>query len=73
MEKLINKYEREQIQRVDWLDRLTFKALEKIKEQENFRNGNSYLYLVVDFGRLEHRVVFQVVTICNHTIFYWFV
>ncbi|ESR51600.1 phosphatidylinositol 3-kinase VPS34 [Citrus sinensis] len=59
LEKLINKYEREQIQRVDWLDRLTFKALEKIKEQENFRNGNSYLYLVVDFGRLEHRVVFQ--------------
>lgn len=59
LEKLINKYERGQIQRVDWLDRLTFKALEKIKEQENFRNGNSYLYLVVDFCSFEHRVVFQ--------------
>ncbi|CAH9096027.1 unnamed protein product [Cuscuta epithymum] len=34
LEKLVNKYERGQIQRVDWLDRLAFKAMEKIKEQE---------------------------------------
>lgn len=59
LEKLVNKYERGQIQCVDWLDRLTFKAMEKIKELENCKNGNSSLYLVVDFCSLEHRVVFQ--------------
>ncbi|KAI9169947.1 hypothetical protein LWI28_019983 [Acer negundo] len=59
LEKLVNKYERGQIQRVDWLDRLTFKAMERIKELESCKNGNSYLYLVVDFCGFEHRVVFQ--------------
>ncbi|KAJ6749100.1 PHOSPHATIDYLINOSITOL 3-KINASE CATALYTIC SUBUNIT TYPE 3 [Salix purpurea] len=59
LEKLVNKYERGQIQCVDWLDRLTFKAMEKIKERENSKSGNSSLYLVVDFCSLEHRVVFQ--------------
>lgn len=59
LEKLVNKYERGQIQRVDWLDRLTFKAMEKIKERESCKNGSSHLYLVVDFCSFEHRVVFQ--------------
>ncbi|KAJ4711089.1 Phosphatidylinositol 3-kinase [Melia azedarach] len=59
LEKHVNKYERGQIQRIDWLDRLTFKAMERIKEQESCRNGNSYLYLIVDFCSFEHRVVFQ--------------
>ncbi|KAJ0037432.1 hypothetical protein Pint_22949 [Pistacia integerrima] len=59
LEKLVNKYERGQIQHVDWLDRLTFKAMERIKDRESCRNGNSYLYLVVDFCSFEHRVVFQ--------------
>ena len=56
----MNKYERGQIQRVDWLDRLAFKAMEKIKERESCKNGSSHLYLVVDFCSFEHRVVFQV-------------
>lgn len=59
LEKLVNKYERGQIQRVDWLDRLAFKAMEKIKERESGRNGSS-LYVVVEFCSFEHRVVFQV-------------
>ncbi|KAM7484229.1 hypothetical protein LguiA_000238 [Lonicera macranthoides] len=59
LEKLMNKYERGQIQRVDWLDRLAFKAIEKVKERESIRNGSSHLYLVVDFCSFEHRVVFQ--------------
>ncbi|XP_050206335.1 phosphatidylinositol 3-kinase, root isoform [Mercurialis annua] len=59
LEKLVNKYERKQIPSVDWLDRLTFKALEKIKERESSRNGSSHLYLVIDFCGFEHRVVFQ--------------
>ncbi|XP_022733422.1 phosphatidylinositol 3-kinase, root isoform isoform X2 [Durio zibethinus] len=59
LEKLTNKYERGQIQPVDWLDRLTFKAMERIKEREVLKNGSSHLYLIVDFCSLEHRVVFQ--------------
>ncbi|KAG4392218.1 hypothetical protein GLYMA_04G094500v4 [Glycine max] len=59
LEKLVNKYERGQIQRVDWLDRLTFKTMERIKERESLKNGSSHLYLVVDFCSFEHRVVFQ--------------
>ncbi|KAB1207894.1 Phosphatidylinositol 3-kinase, root isoform [Morella rubra] len=59
LEKLVNKYERGQIQRVDWLDRLTFKSMDKIKERESSRNGGSHLYVVVDFCSFEHRVVFQ--------------
>ncbi|XP_044493712.1 phosphatidylinositol 3-kinase, root isoform isoform X2 [Mangifera indica] len=59
LEKLVNKYERMQIQHIDWLDRLTFKAMDGIKERESCRNGNSYLYLIIDFCSLEHRVVFQ--------------
>lgn len=56
----MNKYERGQIQRIDWLDRLAFKSIEKVKEQESTRAGNSHLYLVVDFCSFDHRVVFQV-------------
>ncbi|CAI0385996.1 unnamed protein product [Linum tenue] len=59
LEKLLNKYERGQIQRVDWLDWLTFKAMEKIKGLESSKTGSSHLYLVVDFCSFEHRVVFQ--------------
>ncbi|KAL3837733.1 hypothetical protein ACJIZ3_022324 [Penstemon smallii] len=59
LEKLVNKYERGQIQRVDWLDRLAFKSMEKIKERESIKNGSSHLYIVVDFCSFEHRVVFQ--------------
>ncbi|CAA0817183.1 Phosphatidylinositol 3-kinase VPS34 [Striga hermonthica] len=59
LEKLVNKYERGQIQRVDWLDRLAFKAMEKIKERESIKKGGSHLYAVVDFCSFEHRVVFQ--------------
>ncbi|XP_008795925.1 phosphatidylinositol 3-kinase, root isoform-like [Phoenix dactylifera] len=59
LERLVNKYERGQIQHIDWLDRLTFKAVEKIKERESGRCDNSHLSLVVDFCSFEHRVVFQ--------------
>ncbi|XP_057528744.1 phosphatidylinositol 3-kinase, root isoform isoform X2 [Amaranthus tricolor] len=59
LEKLMNKYERGQIPRVDWLDRLTFKAMEKIKDRESCGSRSSQLYLVVDFCSFEHQVVFQ--------------
>ena len=56
----MNKFERGQIQSIDWLDRLMLKSLDKIKEQESSKHGNSNLYLVIDFCSFEHRVVFQV-------------
>nr|XP_043607077.1 phosphatidylinositol 3-kinase, root isoform [Erigeron canadensis] len=59
LEKLVNKYERGLIQRVDWLDRLAFKAMDKIKDLESSKNGSSHLYLLVDFCSFEHRVVLQ--------------
>ncbi|XP_054809368.1 phosphatidylinositol 3-kinase, root isoform [Prosopis cineraria] len=59
LEKLENKYERGQINPIDWLDRLTFKTMEKIKECESLQNGSSHLYLVVDFCSFEHQVAFQ--------------
>ncbi|XP_047330711.1 phosphatidylinositol 3-kinase, root isoform [Impatiens glandulifera] len=57
LEKLVNKYERGQIQRVDWLDRLAFKTMDKIKERESGKG--SCMYLVVEFCSFEHRIVFQ--------------
>ncbi|KAF3610603.1 hypothetical protein DY000_02050382 [Brassica cretica] len=59
LEKLMNKFERGQIQSIDWLDRLMLNSLDKIKEQEISKHGNSNLYLVIDFCSFEHRVVFQ--------------
>lgn len=60
LERLVNKYERGRIQHIDWLDRLAFKSVEKLKGQESTINGNSYLSLIVDFCSFEHTVVFQV-------------
>ncbi|KAL3750007.1 hypothetical protein ACJRO7_011048 [Eucalyptus globulus] len=56
LEKLMNKYEKGQIQRIDWLDHLAFKAMDKVKERESNKIGNSHLYLVVDFCSFEHQV-----------------
>lgn len=58
LERLVNKYERGQIQHVDWLDRLAFSAVEKFKE-ECERTENVFPSLVVEFCSFEHRVVFQ--------------
>ncbi|KAI3741452.1 hypothetical protein L1987_59126 [Smallanthus sonchifolius] len=45
LEKLVNKYERGLIQQVDWLDRLAFKSMEKIKDLESSKNGSSHLHV----------------------------
>lgn len=63
LDRLIKKYERGQIQCIDWLDHLAFNAVEKAnKEKEYKRNGYSYPSLVVDFCDFAHgdyRVIFQ--------------
>lgn len=60
LEKLMNKFDRGQIQSIDWLDRLMLKSFDTIKEEESSKRGNSHLYLVIHFCSFEHRVVFQV-------------
>ncbi|GJT59161.1 phosphatidylinositol 3-kinase, root isoform [Tanacetum coccineum] len=60
LEKLVNKYERRQIQRVNWLDRLAFKAMVKIKDLRSSKNGSSHLYVLVNFSSFKHRVVLHV-------------
>jgi phosphatidylinositol 3-kinase len=45
---------------VDWLDRLAFSAVDRVKEKECERLENSFPSLVVEFCSFEHRVVFQV-------------
>ncbi|KAF3329023.1 phosphatidylinositol 3-kinase, root isoform isoform X1 [Carex littledalei] len=59
LERLVNKYERGQIQRIDWLDRLAFNAIDEIKKKDGNKPENSHLSLVVDFCSFEHPVVFQ--------------
>eukprot|EP00249_Psilotum_nudum_P022815 c28649_g1_i1 orf=409-2850(-) len=59
LEKLINKYERGLLPHIDWLDCLTFKAIEKIKEDESKYNGSTHLHLIVDLQTFEHPVAFQ--------------
>jgi phosphatidylinositol 3-kinase len=60
LEKLTNKFERGLVPHIDWLDRLTFKAVEEIKEAESKRNGSTQLHLAVDLRTFEHPVAFQV-------------
>ena len=60
LEKLLNKYERGQLRHIDWLDRLAFKSIEKIKETESKLNGGTHLHLIVDLRTFEHPVAFQV-------------
>ncbi|XP_066361256.1 phosphatidylinositol 3-kinase, root isoform-like [Miscanthus floridulus] len=64
LDRLVNKYEKGQIQHVDWLDHLTFNAAELLanKEKECKRNGSLYPSLVVDFcnfAQSDYRVVLQ--------------
>lgn len=45
--KLAKKHRNGQIQKVDWLDRLTFREIELINERE--KRESEYLYLMVEF------------------------
>eukprot|EP01018_Ginkgo_biloba_P009326 Gb_01861 [translate_table: standard] len=59
LEKLVNKFERGQIQRIDWLDELAFRAIKDIQERESKCIGTSHLHLIVDLSTFEHPVAFQ--------------
>ncbi|KAK8752497.1 hypothetical protein OTU49_005873 [Cherax quadricarinatus] len=58
--KLAKKHRNGQMMKVDWLDRLTFREIELINEQEK-RSSNS-MYLIVEFPRVEHEgVIYSIV------------
>nr|QWQ57297.1 phosphatidylinositol 3-kinase catalytic subunit type 3 [Macrobrachium nipponense] len=58
--KLAKKHRNGHIMKVDWLDRLTFREIELINEQEK-RSSNS-MYLMVEFPRVEHEgVIYSIV------------
>ncbi|KAJ7556481.1 hypothetical protein O6H91_05G085500 [Diphasiastrum complanatum] len=59
LEKLLNKYERGQLEHIPWLDKLTMKAMELVKEEESKRSGGTHLHLIVDLRTFEHPVAFQ--------------
>ncbi|XP_011502778.1 PREDICTED: phosphatidylinositol 3-kinase catalytic subunit type 3 [Ceratosolen solmsi marchali] len=48
--KLAKKHRNGQISKVDWLDRLTFREIELINEQE--KRASDYLYLMVEFPQI---------------------
>lgn len=59
LEKLQNKYDCGEVARADWLDRLAFKAMDQIIEEENNKNGSRYLQLTIELPSFDHPVVFQ--------------
>ncbi|KAG1669855.1 Phosphatidylinositol 3-kinase catalytic subunit type 3 [Nymphon striatum] len=50
--KLTKKYKNEHMVKVDWLDRLTFREIEVINEQE--KRNSSHMYLMIEFPRVIH-------------------
>lgn len=65
LEKLMNKFERGLVPHIDWLDRLSFKAIEGIRERESKCNGSNQLNLILDLRTFEHPVAFQVIIMPN--------
>lgn len=45
--KLVKKHRNGQINKIDWLDRLTFREIELINERE--KRASEYLYLMIEF------------------------
>lgn len=50
--KLAKKHRNGEIQKIDWLDRLTFREIEVINEKEK-RESEFYLYLMIEFPKIE--------------------
>lgn len=58
--KLAKKHRNGHIMKVDWLDRLTFREIEVINEHE--KRSSNYMYLMVEFPRVEHEgVIYSIV------------
>ncbi|GAA6011669.1 hypothetical protein JCM10207_004202 [Rhodosporidiobolus poonsookiae] len=57
LEKLVKKHERGDIPRLDWLDKLAFRQIEKIHKAESEKSDNLFLY--IDLPRFDFPVVFS--------------
>lgn len=60
MEKMVNKYEGGEVAKVEWMDNLAFKAIQKYTEEENKRRGRKHVNLFVEMPTFEHPITFQV-------------
>ena len=60
LSKLTKRHHTGRMPRSDWLDRLTFREIELINERE--KRTSNYMYLMIEFPRLEyHGVEYTVV------------
>ena len=57
LEKLVKQQERGDMPRLDWLDKLAFRQIEKIHAAESIKSENLFLY--VDMPRFDFPVVFS--------------
>ncbi|GAA5972036.1 hypothetical protein JCM11641_002465 [Rhodosporidiobolus odoratus] len=57
LEKLVKKHERGDIPRLDWLDKLAFRQIEKVHKAESEKSENLFLY--IDLPRFDFPVVFS--------------
>ncbi|GAA6060356.1 hypothetical protein JCM10212_004540 [Sporobolomyces blumeae] len=57
LEKLVKKQERGDVPRLDWLDKLAFRQIEKIHKAESEKSENLFLY--IDLPRFDFPVVFS--------------
>ncbi|GAA5991028.1 hypothetical protein JCM10908_006509 [Rhodotorula pacifica] len=57
LEKLVKRHERGDIARLDWLDKLAFRQIEKIHKAESEKSENLFLY--IDLPRFDFPVVFS--------------
>lgn len=55
--KLVKKHERGDLPRLEWLDQLTFRQIEKIHAQETAKSKDIYLY--VDLPRFDFPILFN--------------
>ncbi|CAI5469420.1 unnamed protein product [Closterium sp. Yama58-4] len=64
LERLVNRYDRGQMARADWLDDLAFSTIDTILEGEekerSRRRGSVAARLVVEFPTFDHPVAFQI-------------
>ncbi|KAE9386016.1 atypical/PIKK/PI3K protein kinase [Gymnopus androsaceus JB14] len=57
LEKLVKKYERGDLAKSEWLDKLTFRKMEEIHAAETQKSENLYLY--IDLPRFDFPVIFS--------------
>ncbi|KIY68853.1 atypical PIKK PI3K protein kinase, partial [Cylindrobasidium torrendii FP15055 ss-10] len=57
LEKLVKKYERGDLPKSDWLDKLTFRKMEEVHAAETLKSENLYLY--IDLPRFDFPVIFN--------------